>query len=221
MLYILIDNGHGINTIGKRSGKLEDGSQLFEWKYTREIADLLIKELNKYPDKYKAIKITPEDKDISLTTRVNRINQYCRKYGSSNCIMISIHVNAAGTGEWLSARGWSAWTTKGQNISDKLADCLYDGADQVIKLNKEYIDSFKGQSKQKPIREDKTDGDRDCEANFQIIKGANCAAVLVEMLFMDNKKDVKYLLSNKGKEDMTKIYLNGIENYYNKYKKVA
>ena len=35
---ILIDNGHGENTPGKRSPKWADGSQLFEWKYTREIA---------------------------------------------------------------------------------------------------------------------------------------------------------------------------------------
>jgi hypothetical protein len=35
---ILIDNGHGENTPGKRSPVWEDGVQLFEWEYAREIA---------------------------------------------------------------------------------------------------------------------------------------------------------------------------------------
>lgn len=37
---ILIDNGHGNNTPGKRS---PDG-RLLEWAYTREIADISLKE---------------------------------------------------------------------------------------------------------------------------------------------------------------------------------
>ena len=35
---VLLDNGHGENTPGKRSPKWSDGSQLFEWEYAREIA---------------------------------------------------------------------------------------------------------------------------------------------------------------------------------------
>jgi N-acetylmuramoyl-L-alanine amidase len=47
--------------------------------------------------------------------------------------MLSVHVNAAGNGSWMNATGWSAWTTKGQNNSDKLADCLYDAAEELLK----------------------------------------------------------------------------------------
>ena len=35
---VLLDNGHGENTAGKRSPKWKDGTQLFEWEYAREIA---------------------------------------------------------------------------------------------------------------------------------------------------------------------------------------
>lgn len=42
--------------------------------------------------------------------------------------LISIHVNAAGNGPWMNARGWSAWTSKGQTAGDKLADKLYEAA---------------------------------------------------------------------------------------------
>ena len=85
--------------------------------------------------------------------------------------------------------------------------------------NKEYVNSFKGQTKQKPIREDKSDGDRDWEANYQIIRGSNCASVLTENFFMDNKLDVEYLLSARGLTDTINIHLKGIEIYYNRYKK--
>ena len=40
-MWILLDNGHGIQAPGKRS---PDGT-LLEYKYTREIVDLIIKEL--------------------------------------------------------------------------------------------------------------------------------------------------------------------------------
>lgn len=216
MLYILLDAGHGCNTPGKRSPKLLNGDQFFEWKFCREVVDALYDRLKCYKE-YTPIKITPENTDISLNTRVNRINQYCRKYGAVNCIMISVHVNASGNGAWMTGRGWSTWTTKGQNISDKLAECLYEGADFVLRQNKQYIDSFKGQTKQKPIREDKQDGDRDWEANYQIIRGANCAATLSENFFMDNKQDVEYLLSPRGLNDTISIHMKGIEIYYNKY----
>ena len=59
----------------------------------------------------------------------------------------------------------------------------------------------------------------DCEANFQIIKGANCAAVLTENFFMDNKQDVNYLMSPQGLNDTIALHIKGIQNYYDKYKR--
>lgn len=217
VLYVLLDNGHGNNTLGKRSPKFENGTQLFEYAYCRKVVDALYNKLKQYPE-FCPIKITPEITDISLGTRVNRINSYCKKYGASNCIMISVHLNAAGQGQWMTARGWSTWTTRGQNASDKLANCLYEGADMIINANKDLLNTFKGKN-QKPIREDKSDGDRDWEANFQIIRGSNCPATLSENFFMDNKQDATYLMSNKGFEDVVNIHLEGIKKYYNKYVK--
>ena len=92
--------GHGSNTPGKRSPRLPNGKQFFEWEFCREVVNLLYIRLKEYKE-FTPIKITPESTDISLSTRVKRINQYCKKYGASNCIMISIHVNAAGNGSWM------------------------------------------------------------------------------------------------------------------------
>lgn len=43
MIKVLLDNGHGENTPGKRSPKRADGSQLLEWQYAREIASEVYK----------------------------------------------------------------------------------------------------------------------------------------------------------------------------------
>lgn len=95
--------------------------------------------------------------------------------------MLSVHVNAAGNGGWYNATGWSAYTTIGKTNSDNLAECLYDAAEEVL------ID--------KKIRTDKSDGDRDIESDFYVIKHSKCPAVLTENFFMDSKSDKEYLLS--------------------------
>lgn len=40
MVKILLDNGHGYDTPGKRSPIWPDGSQLFEWEFNRDIVSL-------------------------------------------------------------------------------------------------------------------------------------------------------------------------------------
>ncbi len=216
-LYVLLDNGHGNNTPGKRSPLLQDGTRFYEWEYCREVTAGIKARFEDNKD-IEIIMITPEEYDVPLGSRVKRINNYCTKYGTKNCIMLSVHVNAAGNGGWMNARGWSAWTTRGQNNSDKFADCLYEVAEQVLYSNKDFINTFKGHQSQKPIRTDFSDGDKDWEAGFQITKGSNCPAVLTENMFMDNRLDVDYLLSSSGLNDIINIHVEGIKKYYNKYK---
>lgn len=117
---ILIDNGHGVDTAGKRS---PDGS-LREYKYAREIAEKVVSELKKRG--FDAERIVTEENDISLSERCRRVNSICDRVGTKNVILVSIHCNAAGNGsQWMNARGWEAWTSVGQTAADKMADCLY------------------------------------------------------------------------------------------------
>ena len=54
--------------------------------------------------------VVPEESDIPLRERVRRVNALCAKYGTQNCALISVHINAAGNeGKWLNARGWTGW----------------------------------------------------------------------------------------------------------------
>jgi N-acetylmuramoyl-L-alanine amidase len=44
----------------------------------------------------------------------------------------------------------------------------------------------------------------------------NCPAVLTENLFMDNKEDVKLLLSEEGKNKIVNLHVKGILTYLDK-----
>ena len=131
-MLILIDNGHGLDTLGKRS---PDGKFL-EATYTREIARKVVADL--IDRDYNAQLLVPEPEDIPLSERVCRINAQCNTLGKSNVIVISIHVNAAGKGsQWLNATGWSCYTSKGQTTSDLIAECFYTAAKKRTSQAKE------------------------------------------------------------------------------------
>lgn len=198
---ILIDNGHGENTAGKRS---PDG-RLREYRYCREIAAEVVRQLKSQG--YDAEQIVTENADISLGERCNRVNAWCDRLGAKNVCLVSIHNNAAGSGAaWMTARGWEAWTSKGQTQGDKLADCLYDAAQKYLPSGTK-------------IRTDMTDGDRDKESNFTILYRSKCPACLTENLFQDNREDVDFLLSERGRAAIVRLHVEGIKAYVAKYGK--
>ena len=197
---ILLDAGHGKDTPGKRS----PDSSLMEWEYNREIAKRVQKILLSYGIDTRLV--VEDDWDMSLKQRYLKVNKICDKYGAGNVIMVSIHCNAGSNGKWTNARGWSVWTTVGQTNSDKLADELYIAAQSYLPQ--------RGMTLRK---ETYNDGDVDYEKNFTVIYGAKCPAVLTENLFMDNKVDCAWLLSEEGKETITNIHVDGILKYMEKY----
>ena len=89
---ILIDNGHGLMTAGKRS---PDG-KFREAFYNREIARRVVSDLRDRG--LDAEQLLPENDDISLEERVRRVNAACFLLCKRNVILVSIHVNAAGYG---------------------------------------------------------------------------------------------------------------------------
>ena len=193
-MLILIDPGHGIDTPGKRS---PDGKFL-EYLWNRRIADLLL-------DKFMimgidASLVVTETNDISLSTRVQRVNKVCSKVGASNVILLSIHSNAAGDGsKWMSAQGWSCYTSKGNTKSDVIAECLYD--------------AFETEFADRKIRKDMSDGDRDWEENFYVLQKSKCPAVLLENFFYDNRDECSWLLKDETKERIADAIVKGIVQY--------
>ena len=191
---ILIDNGHGRETAGKRS---PDG-RLLEWSYNREIARRVNDELQQRGH-YSSL-LVPEDEDIPLSERCKRVNRVCSELGRRNVCLISIHVNAAGRGKkWYNATGWCCYTSKGQTDGDKLANRLCAAALRNLPGHR--------------MRFDYSDGDPDQESNFTILHKTACAACLTENGFMDCLESLEFLLSEEGKAAIVQLHVEGIEEY--------
>ena len=188
---VLIDNGHGENTPGKRS---PDG-RLREWAYTREIADLVVAGLRKKG--IDAERIVKEDLDVPLSERCRRANNIYRDTGKK-AILVSIHCNAAGSGaSWMNAQGWSAFVSNNASLnSKKLAESLAQVAECIPV----------------PIRKPMP-GQLYWQQNLAICRDTNCPAVLTENFFQDNKEDVEYLSSLAGKQVVVQIHIDGIIKY--------
>lgn len=190
---ILVDNGHGSNTPGKRS---PDG-RLLEYAYAREIAERVVRELRKRG--LDAERIVREEIDVPLSERCNRANEY----KANEAILVSIHCNAAGIGKtWMSAKGWSAFVSlNASDKSKKLASCLASKA----AANKLYV------------RYQRPDAGY-WQQDLAICRDTKCPAVLTENLFMDNKEDVDFLLSEAGKSAIVKLHVDGITDFLEKIK---
>ena len=189
---ILIDNGHGSNT----SGKCSPDGKLREYAWARDIASRLVAELKKRG--LDAERIVTEETDISLRERCRRVNAICAKLGSKNVMLISIHINAAKSdGRWHDASGWSGWIAPNASQKSKiLAQTLYDeAAKRTLKGNRSVPSC------------------RYWVGNFAIVRDTNCPAVLTENLFQDNKDEVEFLMSERGKQEIVNLHADAIQKY--------
>lgn len=184
---VILDPAHGEETPGKRS---PDG-RFREYKWSRSIIAMIKSGLEKAG--FKVVLSNTTNREIGLSARAMVANRVPGKK-----IFISMHANASANSGWGKARGFSVWTTKGQNNSDKIATEVFN------QLSKDfpYIRSLKEMS----------DGDYDFEANFTVIHKANMPAILVEWLFQDNKDDVEILLSEDTNKKLSESIVRAVEN---------
>ena len=196
MLKILIDNGHGVNTPGKCS----PDNRLREWAYSREIATRVVAALRGMG--YDSERVVCEDDDVALSVRCRRVNDVCKRFGSKNVLLVSIHNNAAGgDGEWHDARGFSAHVGRNASVKSKaLARYLWSEALRQGLHGNRCVPCVKY------IVQD-----------LAICRDTMCPAVLTENLFQDNKADVDLLLSDDGKERVTAVHVNAIVEFIKDY----
>lgn len=192
---IILDFGHGKDTPGKKS----PDCRLEEWKFNRELGMIIYEGLKKQD--YNPVILVPEDIDIGLPERCARVNKMCKV---ESCILISIHGNAAGNGSsWLNANGWQCHTTIGETRADILAKYLYEAAHEILDPLKIGVREYNGSN------------EPDWENDFYILKHTICPSVLIENLFYDNKKDIEIMLSDKGKQILANVTIEGIKRYVN------
>lgn len=188
---ILLDNGHGEETPGKRSPVWPDGAQLFEWEFNRDIVRRIV--LKCFHAGIRAVTLVPEKTDISLAERCKRANEwYDRAHG--DCLVLSIHANAAGANAVGKATGFEVYTSPGVTKADAMATKL------VAQLQQDFPKI--------KMRVDMADGDPDKEANFYILKHTKAPAILAENLFMDTESDCRLLMSDDFRDKLAESYVS-------------
>lgn len=189
-MLVILDNGHGKETKGKRSPVWPDSSQLLEWEFNRDIVSRLSEMLVRSGIPYEVL--VPEMSDVSLSERSRRANEiYDRNNG--RCFLISIHANAGG------GSGIEVYTSRGETNADGIAFEIFNQLDE----------EFGGEW---PMRADWADGDPDKEEDFYILSHTKCPAVLVELFFMDNEKDCRFILSEEGRQRCASAIYKAIGN---------
>ena len=197
----------GTAHLGTTPGKCSPDGKFREAVWSREICKELMAKLQSYGYKceidYEPLNpsadmkgaTAKQEQNHELAARVNFVNSLCKKHGKDNCLYIPIHVDAAGADDkWHTAGGFSLYTTKGHTKSDNLAECIYDKA--ILNLREYNKLMAQGKligyydKKQNYLRTDTSDGDKDLEADFYVIKNTLCPAVFAECMFQDNKSDV-------------------------------
>lgn len=192
----------------REPGKTSPDGRLRECVYSREIVRELASRLIKMgyqtvidydpldlPSNMKSDNYLNE-RSRELKMRVRTVNGICRE--KKNVLYVSIHVNAIGKdGQWHMAKGWQVQVgTKASAKSKLLAGCLFDAAVSL------------GLQTRQPLPKQKY-----WQQKLTVLNDTACPAVLTENLFQDNVDDVEYLLSDKGRNGIVQLHIDGITKY--------
>lgn len=102
----------------------------------RQLAQSCIKAVKPYG--ISAWLTVEDDTDLGLSKRAQKANSIMSSFklgdASRHTLFISLHSNAGpgSSAEWKPYRGWSIYTTTGQNNSDKLATCIYNSVEEEV-----------------------------------------------------------------------------------------
>lgn len=207
-MVVCLDNGHSKATKGKGSPwslhKVEPAIPLREYEFARKVVAKLKELLENMGAR--VYLVCPEvDTETSLSARAARANKLKTVYKNEGkpikFVFVSVHADAIGDGtKWVpGSNGWAVWTTKGQNVSDVFADCMWEAANEVF--------TPMGMR----MRQQKAnDGDPDYEADFTVIKKANMPAVLTENFFYTDPGDCAFISSDAGVEAIAVAHAKGI-----------
>lgn len=198
---IILGTAHLSSTPGKRS---PDG-KFREYAYSRKVCKAVQEELlsrgvdcviDYIDDDMPGLTSSQE-----LVKRVQIVNKLAKK---TDCLYVSIHVNASAKSGWDKATEFSIYTSPGRTESDALATDIFDTAVELLKPTG------------KKFRKDTSDGDPDYEENFYVLRKTLCPAVLTENFFQNSKEDVEWLESEEGFKTVVSYHVLGILKYLNK-----
>lgn len=184
MKLIAIDDGHGVDTPGKRSPKRDNGTFFKENDFNRPTAGYLEKELKR--NGFRVLQVAPESQDIPLKERTNRANV------ANADLYVSIHANSAGS-SWNGAHGIETFIYTNPNQSSK----------DIAKMVQRNLCKDTG-LRDRGVK----------TADFHVLRETKMDAILVECGFMSNKSECQLLETTSYQVKCARAICKGICQYF-------
>ncbi len=176
----ILDNGHGKATPGKRSPIMDDGRQLLEYEFNRDIVKRLMVLMDVQGLSFH--QLVPEvEGDVSLSVRVNRANKLKTELHK---LYLSVHSNAAGD-DWSTASGIETFCYRFASQSERMAKSFQRNLVTTVGWRDRGVK----------------------EADFYVLKNTKMSSVLTENGFYSNQEECKKLLSSEWRDKIAHGHL--------------
>lgn len=201
---LILDDGHGMETAGKRTPAFPDGTVIHENQFNRAVIALIEKDAKRLG--FKTLLTALEDTDTPLQTRTDRANaawaDYVKQLESQGiklsdpkkaAIFYSQHFNAmADTWDGSTAQGTSVHYYPGSTEGKKLASCILKYVIQGTQQQNRGI----------------------VENNFHVLRETKMYAALGEAGFMDDPREAALMTNPDFQKETATQVLMGICEYY-------
>tara|TARA_R110000822_G_scaffold305011_1_gene430489 strand:+ start:2209 stop:2838 length:630 start_codon:yes stop_codon:yes gene_type:complete len=199
---IVLDFGHGglgsnglYTTAPAKMHVHVNGETAYEGVLNRQIGGHVYTCLRSHSEFNVVCTVKEDDsRDMALSQRVRVANSF----DSKSTIFVSIHCNAS---PQHNASGFEIFTTNGLTKSDILAEDIINAVEHIY------------QNVNMKLRYDLSDGDKDKEADFYVLRKTSCPAVLIECGFFDYRLDFDKLKDPIFQGNLGSFIYTGILNY--------
>ena len=188
-----LDNGHGRLQAGKRSPVWEDGSQLLEWEFNRNIVKFIMEGLEEQGIPY--FEVVPEiEVDAFLAERVRRANEKIPA-GEMTKIYVSIHGNAAKDEE---VTGFETWFHKNSTSGKRIASVFQRHLMNTLK-KENYPSKDRGIRCISPAHR-----------GFYVLHHTAMPAILTENGFYSNREECRWMLNPDSQRAIAAAHVSAI-----------
>jgi N-acetylmuramoyl-L-alanine amidase len=185
------DDGHGLETPGKRTPKFKDGTVIKENQFNHAVKILFFEALKRC--KIAAYDVSPERTDTSLSSRTSRANSLVKKPSDiKRMAYVSFHYDAY-DGKWDTNKGG---LTVYHHPYATMGNILAFSCHKYLKKGTKQID-----------RGIKT-------ANFQVLRETKMAAILTENGFMDDRFEAGLMLNEDFQNEVAEEHCKGLCDFF-------
>lgn len=188
---VILDDGHGENTAGKRTPYISSlGRQIRENEFNEPVVNLLEKELKRCG--FRTLQLAPTDVDTPLSTRTNKANS------AKGNLLISVHFNAMGnTFGYSTAKGFSVHIQPEDKSNPK------SGSLKFAKLAIEELAKGTPQTNRGIVGQ-----------NLHMTRESKMPAALVECGFMDEEREALLMLNPSFQKEVAQELAKAVCRYF-------